>query len=266
MARPQKTGLQYFPLDCGFFSNRKVKALRRAHGQIGLLAYLNVLCKIYANGYYLKVDDMKQFAYDIAEEIANDHLASVSARVASAISYMASIGLLSKDCLAIGVLTGHAVQEQYKLSLQKSKRVAQIKEYAITDSPFSVQKNEVYSEETAVSTEETPVYSEEMTQKKIKEKNIFVEKEIVAVLGNSVIIDCKPMHAIDAYKQAAEALNQSTWARANMTHLSKIHRNWDRLLSGYYKDRAKKQPVESNVSYSGEQLNAIFNNLTEEDI
>lgn len=167
--RKQETALNWFPLDCDVFCNRKVKALRRAHGQIGLLAYINILCKIYAKGYYIKVADIKEFAYDIAEEIANDHLASVSLRVASAISYMADIGLLSKSCLDIGVLTGHAVQEQYITSMRKMKRTAQIEEYNVLDSDFDVQKNTIDSEEMSISSEEMAVDSETMTQTKQKE-------------------------------------------------------------------------------------------------
>lgn len=169
MGRKQEIALKWFPLDCDVFCNRKVKSLRRAHGQIGLLAYINILCRIYANGYYIKFDDINELSYDIAEEIANDHLASVSVRVASAISYMASIGLLSKDCLAVGVLTGNSVQENYMQAVKSMKRTAQIMEYNVTDSDFGVPKNDISSEETTISSEEKAVNSETTRQTRQKE-------------------------------------------------------------------------------------------------
>lgn len=171
MARPQKLGMDYFPLDCGFFSNRKIKALRRAHGTLGILTYLNILCKVYDHGYYLKIESLDEFAYDIAEEIANDRLATVASRVTDCVHYLAELELLDARLLAGGVISGRAIQEQYKLSCEKMKRAAQIREYALIDSAFVVEETHVNSEETTVNSEETPINSEIMQQSKGKENS-----------------------------------------------------------------------------------------------
>ena len=58
MARPQKTGLDYFPLDVGFYRDVKVRKLMRSNGGGKALAvYVVLLCNIYENGYYMVWDD-----------------------------------------------------------------------------------------------------------------------------------------------------------------------------------------------------------------
>lgn len=94
--------------------------------------------------------------------------------------------------------------------------------------------------------------------------NIFFvdEKELSKLLGTT--IDCEPAHSLEEYKQVAAELERSTWARKNFTHLSKIHYNWDRLVSGYYRDRIDS--VANVESYSAADLNAIFNQISEDEI
>lgn len=258
MGRPQKVSLKYFPLDCDFFSNRKVKALRRAHGQIGLLTYLYILCKIYANGYYLQVADMRQFAYDIAEDIANDHLASVSARVMSVISYLADTGLLDKACLDKGVLTGSAIQEQYMRSITASKRTAQIKEYRVTASAFPVRENGVSSEKRAVYSEETAVNSESMQQIKRKETTAInsccyglhglvrlTETEYSRISG---------MIGEEALKDYINRLD--SWLTGHK--ISGSHAN---VILRWYGQDNKDKPQGATID-----INALFEDVTEENI
>ena len=57
MARPKKTGLDYFPFDVQFFSNKKIKILKARYGTDGVVLFLFLLCEIYKNGYYLIWDD-----------------------------------------------------------------------------------------------------------------------------------------------------------------------------------------------------------------
>ena len=58
MARPKKEGLDYFPLDVGFFEDKKIKILRARYGADGLMVYLYYICRIYdEKGYYLIIDE-----------------------------------------------------------------------------------------------------------------------------------------------------------------------------------------------------------------
>lgn len=44
MARPFKKGLEYFPLDSNFLSNRKTQRLIHRFGCNGICVYLGILC------------------------------------------------------------------------------------------------------------------------------------------------------------------------------------------------------------------------------
>ena len=57
MARPRKEGMAYFSFDVDFFSNKKIKILKARYGSDGITIFLYLLCEIYKNGYYLKIDD-----------------------------------------------------------------------------------------------------------------------------------------------------------------------------------------------------------------
>jgi len=67
MARPQQRGLLYFPFDVDFFSDKKIKLLKARHGIKGMMLYIYLLCEVYKNGYYLKLDD--DYEYLISAEL-----------------------------------------------------------------------------------------------------------------------------------------------------------------------------------------------------
>lgn len=263
MGRKTKVALSYFPLDCDFFSNRKVKALRRAHGQIGLLTYVYILCRIYANGYYLKVEDMKQFAYDVAEDIANDHLASVSARVMNAISYLADTGLLDKACLDKGVLTGYAIQEQYIRSITASKRTAQIQEYRVTDSAFPVQKTGKSSEEKRISSEEMAINSE-TTQQRKRNETTAINSCCYGLHGLVRLTDTEYGRIREEIGEIAlkDYINRlDSWLTGHK--VSGSHAN---VILKWYNQDNRDKPKGTGQTVSAVDVNALFGNVTEDTI
>lgn len=60
MARPQKMGLDYFPLDVDFLDDDKVRMLQMEHGALGVVVYLRLLSQLYHDkGYFYCLDDGK---------------------------------------------------------------------------------------------------------------------------------------------------------------------------------------------------------------
>lgn len=57
MARPQKNGVDYFPLDVDFLQDKKVRLLLADLGAVGLSVYLYLLCEVYRNGYFKRWDE-----------------------------------------------------------------------------------------------------------------------------------------------------------------------------------------------------------------
>lgn len=52
MARPNKTGLEYFPLNVDFFEDEKIEAIAGEFGIKGELTAIKLLCAVYNNGYF----------------------------------------------------------------------------------------------------------------------------------------------------------------------------------------------------------------------
>ena len=57
MARPIKKGLDYFPMDVDFYSDRKIRILFAKYGTQGVALYIYLLTEIYRNSFYINVDE-----------------------------------------------------------------------------------------------------------------------------------------------------------------------------------------------------------------
>ena len=170
MGRDLKVGLDYFPVYHDFFQNKKMKALRRAHGPIGLLTYLNLLCRVYDNGYYYRFDSLEELAQDIAEEIASEQLRKVAACVTETIHYLVGHQILSEELFKQDVISGVAMQEQYIKSAYRAKRKIKMDTYLLVDVLVVLEKIKENAEEIGFSSEEIGFSTEKGTQSKSKSK------------------------------------------------------------------------------------------------
>ena len=58
MARPPKSGLDYFPLDVDIFEDEKIEAIAGEFGIKGELAVIKLLCAVYKKGYFVVWNDL----------------------------------------------------------------------------------------------------------------------------------------------------------------------------------------------------------------
>ena len=188
MPRPYKIGLDYFPLDTDFFTNKKTKSLRRAHDSIGVLSYINLMCRVYRNGYYYKFDDLEELSMDIAEEIASNQLRKVAASVTETINYLVGRGILDEGLFKQGIISGVALQEQYVISTYKAKRNIKMDVHCLVDVNEVVAKNKVNSEETQVNSENGTQSKSKVNNSKIKE-NCFTTTTTTARARDDVPSD-----------------------------------------------------------------------------
>ena len=67
MARPNKTGIDYFPFDVDFFLNDKLQLIEGEFGMKGGYIAIRLLCKVYKNGYYYQwgADECLLFAKNL---------------------------------------------------------------------------------------------------------------------------------------------------------------------------------------------------------
>ena len=165
MGRKLKKGLDFFPIYHDFFVSKDIKALRRAHGHVGILTYLNILCRVYDKGYYYKFNSLEELSMDIAEEIANTQLRQTATRVTETIYYLVGRQILDEELFKQGVISGQSLQEQYVISTYKAKRIVKLDVYKLVDVSDCIHKNSVSSEEMSISSEEITVSLEESTQR-----------------------------------------------------------------------------------------------------
>ena len=182
MGRYQKNNFDFFPFDVAFFQNKKIKALKRHYGGIGILAYIYTLCYAYGNeGCCIHLSSLEEFSYDIAESIANNDIAKVARRIAESITYMAEIGLIDKTSLGMGLITGIGIQRQYIQMSVKSRRKLDESSLLLKDEQgIPIGLNEISSEEIGISSEEIPINSEKTQQSKVKEsiKEKYYKKKV----------------------------------------------------------------------------------------
>ncbi len=106
MARPEKTGLDYFNVDTNIFQNRKIRRLISSYGSSGFTIYLFVLTEIYRDkGHFLAWDS--DSAFDVADSLkVKENL------VKDVINFCCSVKLFNKELLSSeNVITNLKVQE-----------------------------------------------------------------------------------------------------------------------------------------------------------
>ena len=116
MPRPQKKGLDYFPLDVDFLSDRKIKILKSRYGADGITLYIYLLCEIYRNGYYLKVDD--DFYFLIADDLGMDRN-----KVQQVLRFLLERSLFDSTLFQSDtVLTSAGIQKRFQLAVKERAR------------------------------------------------------------------------------------------------------------------------------------------------
>lgn len=180
MGRPRKTGIDYFPFDVDFFSDKKIKILKSRFGVDGITVYLYLLCEIYRNGYYIEYDD--DYTYIIA-----DDLGMSGEKVKQVLSYLLERSLLTSILLLpVTVITSHGIQCRFqeavkgraaKSGVEVDKQIWLLNEQETL--PFiKYTQNSVFSENNVSFSEKNQSKSEiyaikESKVNKSKEKNIY---------------------------------------------------------------------------------------------
>lgn len=183
MGRPRKTGIDYFPFDVDFFSDKKIKILKSRFGVDGITIYLYLLCEIYRNGYYIEYDD--DYTYIIA-----DDLGMSGEKVKQVLSYLLERSLLTSILLLpVTVITSHGIQCRFqeavkgraaKSGVEVDKQIWLLNEQETL--PFiKYTQNSVFSENNESFSEKNQSKSEiyaikESKVNKSKEKNIYCTK------------------------------------------------------------------------------------------
>ena len=182
MARPIKDGVDYFPLDTGFFMDDKVRLLKAEFGAKGMYLLVYLLCEIYRkDGYFMRWDRNRCLLVsegaacgcspDFVEELVAGCLrcSFFDERVAS----------------VFGVLTSSGIQRRYVRMFNNCTFLYMNSDYFLLDLdnpkdiPVAVRNKLVFVNKTTENPDKTTENPDKTTEnptkeKKKKKKNNFV--------------------------------------------------------------------------------------------
>lgn len=146
MARPRKTGLQYFPFDVDFFSDEKVVCIGGEFGVKGELTIIRLLCAIYRNGYFISWNDNLKY------KLKRDMDGVTGELLEQVVRTLVRRGFFDESLFnSDSILTSEGIQRRYFEATRLRKRGQ--------DLPYLLGSILVSNEETSVSNEETRVYN-----------------------------------------------------------------------------------------------------------
>lgn len=181
MARPKKEGLDYFPLDADFFEDNKIKILKARYGADGIALYIYLLCEIYKQGYYIKVDDDFQF-------IISDGLKMSVDKVKQVLKFLLERSLFdSKLFQSDTILTSAGIQRRFQLAIKERarKNPIEVGGYWLlsekeTEPFIKCTHFEINPGKTGSYSGKNTSYSTEKSLKESKVNNIYISKDLPA--------------------------------------------------------------------------------------
>ena len=277
-------GIPYFPYPSA--NNDNLKLLQAKFRLKGIAVYLTLTQKIYAhNGYYYAISD------DIISLLKQElNLGATDNIISDIIDYCVKQEIWSKEMYdKYKILTSEEIQKEYLNAVRKRKNIHLIKDYLLGFALDFYKK----MEERQKTAEETQKRAEDFDKEKKRKENENKLKEIEEAQagddrpepfeGESLSFeesinmfkkafpgiytdDVKYLKEGIDMKQIILALQQSTWARHNLT-LKTCLKHYDKLINGVYKDTTPPKDATPNIVhhvYDKASLDGMFQSI--EDI
>jgi uncharacterized protein with FMN-binding domain len=228
LARPTKTGLEYFPLDVNFLYDIKVRKIIKPLGPeaIGVLVYL--LAEIYKdNGYYISWNDDICFLMSdltgIDEELIKD-----------VVSKALEVDFFNQDKYKkYNILTSKGIQNRYISATEKRKNTNINDDYIIKNEQISTNEHTQNNSNTVVNSEETGVNVTE-TKVNSEETGVNVTESTQSKVKESKVKDNIYTASADAHAELKSEIQGRIWT-AYPVKKGKIHamKSIEKLLKGY---------------------------------
>lgn len=185
MARPQKVGLDYFPLDVDLFSDPKAEKITAQFGLVGDAILVRLLCRIYREGYCTAFDD------DVARSIAmHAGERELFATVMEVVDKLLQTGFFDEGLYrAYGILTSRGIQKRYeRICADSGRKITRVPE-----------QHRLLEEEAALPGEDAVALEEE-----IPVENCMQDDETGLPAGNDGFPGYKPVFAAQETPQRKE--------------------------------------------------------------
>lgn len=143
MARPNKTGLDYFPFDVDFFADEKIAAISGEFGIKGEITVVKLLCAVYRNGYFILWNEPLKY------KLLRDLPGVSSELIDQIVNRLVRWGFFDEGLFdSVKVLTSRGIQKRY-FSITRRRGIQKSEEYILGDDSSSGvidAKNEVAAE------------------------------------------------------------------------------------------------------------------------
>ena len=125
MARPQKSGLEYFPLDVDIDNDEKVAYVISKHGFQAFGLLIKILMTIYRDGYYMMWTERQQYLFSFKLNVDNELAKTI-------VSAYINEGFFDRNIYEkYGVLTSHGIQTRYLQAVGRRSQVRIAREYCL---------------------------------------------------------------------------------------------------------------------------------------
>ncbi|KEI15790.1 DUF4373 domain-containing protein [Clostridium haemolyticum] len=165
MARPQKSGLDYFPLDVDMDQDDKIALIEAQHGITGFAIVIKLLMKIYKNSYFYEWTEKEQLLFS---KRVNVDINEVNVVINDCVKW----GLFNGDLLENHkILTSKGIQRRYLEAVARRQKVKMSEEYLLLDNEtVNAYKNLVIVNINGVNADINP-------QSKVKKSKVKKSKE-----------------------------------------------------------------------------------------
>lgn len=172
MARKEKEGLDYFPMDTDFFEDDKIQLIEAEFGAKGLIITMKLMCKIYKEGYFYQWgdDECLLFSKKAGTEI-------VPKLVEEVIQGLIRRSFFDKGVFDLfKILTSKGIQKRYFAASERRKKVLVTKEFLLCDvsefqniSVFPIDVN-ILTDNVNINEVNVNINPQREKEKKVKEK------------------------------------------------------------------------------------------------
>lgn len=162
MARPFKSGVDYFPLDVKM--DDEIELIESEHGIIGFGVLIKLYQKVYANNYWLKWDNKEVIVF--SKRINVDKI-----EVIAIINTCLEWGIFSKELFdEYSILTSRGIQKRFFEITNRRKIVNVVKEFLLLDFAENKEINMVYVDINSIDVYINSINDDRSTQSKGKGK------------------------------------------------------------------------------------------------
>lgn len=268
MAKPQKAGLDYFPFDVGLLKDKKLRRAKMKYGYLATEIYIALLTLLYSDkGYYIPyaTQNEKDDCIWYVQDCLQGKYQPEANTIAEVIEELKACELFSGDLYPENITSKRSQAVYYSATVERKSIVInpaiwllnleEMKDLSAKHSYYlSIVNRPINEENRPIDEENRPIEPQRKEEKRKEEKRREDDAEAFVVLKD-IHIDCPLRYSCQEYEKAMCEREASDYAKKNFLHLSKLHKHWDKLITGYYRDRDKERP------YTATELEHMFESL-----